>query len=386
MPNPTSLSSSENPTTPSPDFDSSAQNVATDPAASIAILLAAMESKPKDMLSSIRRLGRMLETVKDHSSDELFTLLKTLKEMEAENRETSEIFSILLMSLASEEPERTLIFLESGVEEKPNRVQQYRMIAFAAWAGSDPEKSGRYLASRDWKESEKMMANKAIIESLASKNLRKALAYCDTSEMHPNMKGVIAAQAARIPERREEAWELLEEDLETNTRNILSGGVLSAIFFESGLAGVTEVLPRMKFDTPDDRDQVLASIVDGGIWNSPGETMSWMQQELSKKALAEKIPDALQKWAIRDVAAAGNWLREQETSPTRNAAISAYATTVAKLDPKGALDWTKEITEQKTQDEAKRKVLTQWHHSDPKAASTWIEEAGLEPAQWLPKD
>lgn len=332
-------------------------------------------------------LTRILEELKEHSSEELFVLLEELKEMDdAEESKAGEIFLVLLMTLSGVEPERALTFIDEQSEKDPEEAFQIKLMVFAEWAETDPGKAQAYLEKQSWEGAEKQTAERKVLDSLADKNLGKALDYFDTIEIHPGNLSVVIAQAARDPERREEAWRLLEKDLDPKRYQSISSGILGAIFVESGLAGMDEAAKGMKFATLKDRDRAMLGFFDLAVSNTPEEAMTWLQREITPESQAEQIPRGIRIWAMQDVAAAGNWLREQEASPTKNAAISVYANSVARLDPQGALVWTEEITEQQEKDTAKRKVLEQWHQSDPKAATAWVEKAGLETTLWLPKD
>jgi len=332
-------------------------------------------------------LTRILEELRDFSSDELFVALKQLKEMESADHKVKKMFSTLLMVVADVEPERTLSFIETQLsDDDSSKSQMTRMAAFSAWAETNPQLAREFLAKQSWDDSELMNARKSLLEGYAKSSLTEALNYLEDSKIHPRMAGYTAMQIAQDPNRREEIWELLDNDIAPSLRNDVSGGLLSAILMESGLSGVDEALDGMKFASPQDRDHVLSGLTDLAFQATPKEAMNWALREFSPESQSQVITKGLRRWAGKDFAAAGNWLKEQAPSPNKNSAIAAYATTVAKLDPQSALAWADEITEKDSQDETRRDVLKQWHEAAPQAAAVWLDKKGLDREQWLPND
>lgn len=351
-------------------------------------------SRLEEMISNMDRksptgmfltISRVLELLKDHSSDELFLVLQNLNELAADDNNADRLLPLLLMVLADVEPERTLAFIAETESAKPSRNDQVQIVAFAAWARDDPEKARAYLAKQDWKDTERQFAEMALFKSLASRNFGEALAYFEEAGMDFRMAGGVVMASAKDPALREEIWKALDGEMAPEMRGGLNSTLVVATYQESGLSGVEKTMEHLRFDSSKERDQALLNVASLSMMTAPAETMTWIGREFSAETQIQAIPNALRTWAERDFEAAGNWLQSQEPSTVKNEAISVYATTVAKLDPAAALEWSGKITEAKSRDQTRRQVLDGWHEADPDAASAWVEGQGWDAKEWLSK-
>lgn len=71
----------------------------------------------------------------------------------------------------------------------------------------------------------------------------------------------------------------------------------------------------------------------------PSQWIDWIGSKLPPEKSAAPIQTMVKNWTTKDYQAAGKWLTATPDGPTKNAAIRAYAETVAKADPAVAKQW-----------------------------------------------
>lgn len=94
------------------------------------------------------------------------------------------------------------------------------------------------------------------------------------------------------------------------------------------------------------------------IHKEPGRWIDWIGSQLPPEKSAVPIQSLVREWTRADYQAAGSWLIEMPAGPAKNAAIRAYAETVAKADPEVAKQWALTLPPGPEREETLRQIQT----------------------------
>ena len=76
-------------------------------------------------------------------------------------------------------------------------------------------------------------------------------------------------------------------------------------------------------------------------------------------------------WSRDDLPAAGEWLRGQEPSNSRDQAMNHFATGLVSEDPALAAEWADAIQSEPLRDRTRETLYARWVEKDSEAAADW---------------
>lgn len=130
--------------------------------------------------------------------------------------------------------------------------------------------------------------------------------------------------------------------------------------------------------TPAEMDTFAAEIASKAVM--PREIGGWV--ECLASAGAETFPGQpvhkmVEYWTQQDYRAAGEWLASSRDGPAKQAAVQAYAATVAKYDPATAEQWTLTLPAGKDRDATLAKIHGQWPEDDSSGKMAFAARHGI---------
>jgi hypothetical protein len=90
----------------------------------------------------------------------------------------------------------------------------------------------------------------------------------------------------------------------------------------------------------------------------PSQWIDWIGNKLGPEKSAVPIQTMVKNWTQTDYQAAGKWLTATPDGPNKNAAIRAYAETVAKADPEVAKQWALTLPPGPEREETLQRIQT----------------------------
>ena len=102
--------------------------------------------------------------------------------------------------------------------------------------------------------------------------------------------------------------------------------------------------------------------------------MSQNPQYTDQQAQAAAISASVKNWTYRDPVASADWLEAQPESPTKDAALVSFSSTLSRTNPSLALDWAGNITDENKRKETVGGIIKQWYKTNPDAASEFINK------------
>jgi len=303
-----------------------------------------------------------------------------------------DLIGFCIMTLANEQPQAALvIFAESSALFTDARVGA-RVLAtsLACWAKDDPlaalkwlrHDAGKYAAliSEDTKLG---MISGAAVQY--PKFAFKLIAELDLKDSDHAIQGVV--EAADTPPQRSATLAGLRSYLATVTdetaRDAIASRAIHGLAFGSmrdGFESASQWLASAGL-TPAE----LADFADGltPLAKSPdtGRWVEWLGATLPPDLAEEKIHNFVSTWTLNDCQAAGKWLGSAADGPVRNAAIRAYAETVASYEPEVAAQWALTLPPGDERDATLKQIHASWPKSDPaaiEAAAAFAKEHGIE--------
>jgi hypothetical protein len=131
-----------------------------------------------------------------------------------------------------------------------------------------------------------------------------------------------------------------------------------------------------KYGDEDAAAPAVNRLADSWSREDPKAVMDWAEN-LSGKSKSEAYQEAMESWAVKDSAAAGEYLKGMQESPERDAAVEGYATRVSRENPVTAMEWAETITDQGSRQDTMVEVARDWMRNDKAAAEQWVQASGL---------
>jgi hypothetical protein len=82
-------------------------------------------------------------------------------------------------------------------------------------------------------------------------------------------------------------------------------------------------------------------------------------------------------WSQNDPYAAATWLGTLSQSPSRDAAVGAFARQLAASDPQTAAQWAQTIGNESGRDAQLESIVRSWLNTDSNRAMAWINASSL---------
>ena len=104
-----------------------------------------------------------------------------------------------------------------------------------------------------------------------------------------------------------------------------------------------------------------------------------MAEKVPEDLFRQKTGELVKTWTRQDYKAAGEWINSTGDGPARQAAVSAYAVTVAPYEPESAAQWAETLPAGKDRDEALEAIHSEWQKKDTAAAQEFARKHGIAP-------
>ncbi len=331
------------------------------PLPSIGEILAPFDTERSELAFMVRSMPVVLDTMENCTIHQILTLIDQLQEVSdpARSKQAKMVASFLLILIGEQDPERILRATETEHLDEGTR-QEVRLSAFSKLAELDPRKARAILDEASWATESTLPLRSLVMGKLAETDLVEALDYVQElgPEAHPLAVSAIG-KAAADAWVRSEGWKVMAQTLDTSMRSVLSRGLIRGEFKEGGLESVTQALTQHQ-DLLDSvaRNHLIIEAATVGLKDAPEAMIEFMERELTGEIRSTAMKGAVSIWANRDYNAVGAWLGTRPSSPERDAAIMAYASVVAKIDPNAAMAWTAEIVNHSNREAARNEILS----------------------------
>jgi hypothetical protein len=108
-----------------------------------------------------------------------------------------------------------------------------------------------------------------------------------------------------------------------------------------------------------------------------GKWVEWMADRLPPAGVKEKVGGLVRQWTQNDYRAAGEWLVETPPGDAKNAAVKAYAETVAPYDSQSATQWAITLPPGPDRTEVLRSIHRELAKTEPAAAEAFATRHGI---------
>jgi hypothetical protein len=191
----------------------------------------------------------------------------------------------------------------------------------------------------------------------SSNALRTLIEEADTLEQR---SAILAAL------REQKATQSLSMPLATMARNLKgeSFETLQTWLNDSGL-------------NPFEKAQFASGLTYASTQQDTGQWIDWMARSLTGAPLRDGVGSLVSQWTQQDYLAAGKWLTALAAGPAKYAAVSTYATTVAKYEPQTAVQWALTLPEGPDRQATLAAIHRNWPKSDAAAAARFALDYGL---------
>ena len=327
--------------------------------------------------------------------DELdFSQLKTIIAEVGKNRELSAdsqraIISAALTRIAPEHPEAVLaLFLESGaLLGKREAGRDVMATALAGLATRDPDaaagwirkNAAAYAATGDDEVNRDVISAVAESDPQLAFDLLGELEFDDPAE---TLESMVEA-AAVAPENKAELLAALRGHLgklPEEARAEVRDQALGAIARNPGGKNVDEMtrwIAESEF-TKEEAASFAAGLSANTTKADTGRWIDWIAATFPAADLIDPVSNLVGEWTSQDYQAAGKWLAGTSDGPARNAAVLAYAATVAEYEPRIAGQWAATLPPGRLREEALRRVYRNWPGDDPEGAAGFAREHGMD--------
>lgn len=110
-------------------------------------------------------------------------------------------------------------------------------------------------------------------------------------------------------------------------------------------------------------------------WSDPKGASEWAVT-LPSDVRDTSLGQAMHYWTASDAPSAGDWINGLNGA-TRDQAVSAYATTLARKNPATAAEWAMSISDAKTRDSSLDRIASEWLRKNTPDATAWIQRSAL---------
>lgn len=87
-----------------------------------------------------------------------------------------------------------------------------------------------------------------------------------------------------------------------------------------------------------------------------GRWIEWSGRNLPESMRDQQVESMISKWTARDHLAAGEWLADLPNGPTKFAAVTGFAKTVAPFEPDAAMEWANTLPRGPARDSTLREI------------------------------
>ncbi len=324
------------------------------------------------------------------------TQLKLLIAQALESKDLSkECLGILLddavFMLAEDDPQAALAILDRvvGLFTSAQSAQSVVQVSLNQLAKEDPQAAASWIMSHRDSFSKLITDNDKldIITQAANRDPKLAFALfqdLETTDMNRAISNIVCA--AKTKEHYTAVFGALRDHLvkitdETERKEILNTAMfqIAAALPEIGCEATTHWLASAQF-TPAEFDAFTN--VHGVFYrhdqnNENGKWAEWIGDNLPKEKAKSHIESHIERWTEDDYQAVGKWLTSIPDDPTKQAAVYAYATTVANGDPEVGAQWAMTLPPGNDRHRALWQIHYKWPKGDPEGAAAFAKEHGI---------
>jgi hypothetical protein len=190
----------------------------------------------------------------------------------------------------------------------------------------------------------------------------------ETSGQRTAILDALRDHLATLPEGQERD-DLLQESLETMGRNLT----------DESFDSVQSWISQSKL-SPTESAQFAEGLSYFNTKQDTGRWIDWMAQNLPADAVANNVDNLIGQWTQQDYQAAGKWLAAAAEGPAKQAAVSAYAGTVAEYEPQTAVQWALTLPAGEARQATFEAIYQNWPTDDAEAAAAFAKQYGVDPA------
>jgi hypothetical protein len=290
---------------------------------------------------------KIMERVSLLSLERLEASIKAIRTApDLDDQERSDIIVMLARMSAQENPEYLLQSLATVPEIQENFIKEkvdLIPIAFQPWLRKDPVAAGEWAKKNLGSLSSFNRLD--VIRENAKQDPIRALQLVHELQLENPIAGYaeILAQSApgagepALTAARKSLAALPDEKSKTAAATELFSDLANKLAegnYESG----RKWLEAAKL-SPAEAEILSTSIAASADLQNTSQWIDWIGSQLPPEKSAAPLAAMVRNWTNKDYQAAGKWLTTTPDGPTKNAAIRAYAETVAKADPETAKQW-----------------------------------------------
>lgn len=338
-----------------------------------------------------KRIFAMLEEMMGLDASQLKVLVAELKVAPGLDDDMRRgILGLAIMSLANDHPREALgIFTESSnVLGKGGHSDHVISSALSKWAQHDPMAALEWIRAEGAKHPDLVNDNtkRAVVTGATRQDPRLAFQLiAELGLAEPSTAAESIAGAARTPEERSAVLAALRDHLKGNSdpaarKEMLrtAVGKLGSMAMEEGFNSASAWLKETALS-----DEENAAFAQGfPSWRAKDDTgqwIDWMAGKVPEDLFRQKTGELVTTWTRQDYRAAGEWINSAKDGPARQAAVSAYAVTVAPYEPESAAQWAETLPAGKDRDEALKTIHSEWQKKDTAAAEEFARKHGIAP-------
>jgi hypothetical protein len=262
------------------------------------------------------------------------------------DEERSQIILQLVGISAQEHPEYLLQSLATVPEVQENLLKEKEDLipmAFQPWLRKDP------AAAAGWakKNLDSLSAYNrlSVIRENAKQDPILALKLIEELQLEDPFAGYGAILGRSQPEAGEQALAAARQSLATLPDEKSKTAAETELFYD-----LASKLAKEKYEagrkwieavklSPTEVEIVGMDMAKSTKLENTSQWIEWIGSQLPPEQASAPVAAMMRNWTSNDYQAAGNWLSTTPDGPTKNAAIRAYAETVAKADPEVAKQW-----------------------------------------------
>jgi len=303
-----------------------------------------------------------------------------------------DLIGFSIMTLANEQPQAAVArFRESrGLFTDAQIGGKVLSTSLACWAEDDPLAALKWVRHHGGKYSDLITEDTKLgmISGAAvqyPKFAFKLIAELGLNDAEHAIQGVVDAaktdreRSATLAGLRGYLATVTDESAREETASRAIHGLALGIVregFEAARQWLdTAQLTPAEFEFFTDGLTPLAKSADNGRW------VEWLGTTLPPSQSDEKIRGYVSAWTQIDYKAAGKWLSTASDGQVKNAAICAYAETVARYEPQVAAQWALTLPVGDERDATLKQILANWPRNDQAsidAAAAFAKENGIE--------
>ena len=263
-----------------------------------------------------------------------------------------------------------------------------------AWGRADPESALRFIVGLDEKENDihVLNATTSFLSEWARRDPKRALASWlalpDPKLANPEAATYgaecLASSAARTPELRFDALDMLLAEPNTDARTSAIAGVLSTWARTSSLSEAGTWLESQNLGK-EEKSRIAAITATTAALQGDGQAGNWLTEKLhgDKHDQANQLAEFTENWARGRPNDCARWLSTLERSHENDWAIRGFLRQVGHSDPESGFLWTRRISDPNLRKKTAKELWNQWRRHAPVSAREFVSHLDSDENRWL---